>query len=53
MPGDGTVWTHDDGDAASSKTTLCTLEPEGYENVTTPPAAMFTVESFWSVPDPS
>ena len=46
------VCTHEVG-AAPSKTTLWTLPPLGYENVTTPPAAMFTTVSLWLVPDAS
>jgi hypothetical protein len=46
------VCTHEVGCAASN-TTLCALPPVGYENVTVPPAAMLTVVSDWSVPDPS
>jgi hypothetical protein len=53
MPVGAAVCTHDVGNAVSSKTTLWTLAPDGYENVTTPPAAMLTVVSLWLVPDPS
>ena len=47
------VCVHDAGERAPSKTTLWTLPPVRYENVTTPPTATLTVLSFWSAPEPS
>jgi hypothetical protein len=47
------VCVHDVGESAPSKTMLWTLPPVGYENVTTPPAATFTMLSVWLAWDPS
>jgi hypothetical protein len=49
------VTTHEEGFGLSkSKATLWTLPPPaGYRNVTVPPTATSTVESSWSVPEPS